>query len=109
MGVLRAAATHQPRERKENLRVKIGSAAEIGAKRRRIVDSFAVPCMCQNGTEGVRAPMTKSAKSERARPPDKDRREIAKRIFDALCSKYPEKYIALVQPRDVIPVVPTET
>ena len=40
--------------------------------------------------------MTQSAESERARPPDKDRREIAKRIFDALCAKYPEKYVALM-------------
>jgi hypothetical protein len=52
--------------------------------------------------------MTELAKSERARPPNNDRREIAKRIFDALCAKYPEKYIALVQPRDPISAVPTE-
>ena len=53
--------------------------------------------------------MTQTAENERARPPDKDRREIAKRIFDALCVKYPEKYIALVQSRDPILAVQTET
>ena len=25
---------------------------------------------------------------------------VARRLFDALCSKYPDKYIALVLPRD---------
>ena len=50
--------------------------------------------------------MTQSAQSERARPPEKDRRKIAKWIFDALCEKYPEKYVALIQPRD--PAVPNE-
>jgi hypothetical protein len=44
--------------------------------------------------------MTRLAKSERAHAPDKDRLQIAKRIFDALCAKYPEKYIALVRPRE---------
>jgi hypothetical protein len=50
--------------------------------------------------------MTQSARSERARLPEKDRREIAKRIFDALCAQYPEKYVALIQPRD--PAAPNE-
>jgi hypothetical protein len=53
--------------------------------------------------------MTESVKRERARPPDRDRREIAKRIFDALCEKYPQKYVALIQPRESIPAVPNET
>ena len=30
-----------------------------------------------------------------------DRRVVATRIFDALCDQYPEKYITLIQPRDV--------
>jgi hypothetical protein len=30
-----------------------------------------------------------------------DRRVVAKRLFDALCAKYPDKYIALIQPREV--------
>ena len=30
-----------------------------------------------------------------------DRRVVAKRIFDALREKYPDKYIALIQPPDV--------
>jgi hypothetical protein len=35
-----------------------------------------------------------------------DRLEIAKRIFDALCAKFPEKYVALVQPRgDPTPLI----
>jgi hypothetical protein len=29
-----------------------------------------------------------------------DRRIVAKRLFDALCAKYPDKYIALIQPSD---------
>ena len=35
-----------------------------------------------------------------------DRRAIAKRIFDALREKYPDKYIALIQPPDVEPLPP---
>ena len=57
---------------------------------------------------GWRAPMTQSADSEPAQPPEKDRREIAKRIFDALCEKFPQKYVALIQPREPIPAVPNE-
>jgi hypothetical protein len=45
--------------------------------------------------------MTEPAERNRARLPDDDRREIAKRIFDALCAKFPEKYVALVQPGDI--------
>jgi hypothetical protein len=30
-----------------------------------------------------------------------DRRIVAKRLFDALCAAYPDKYITLIQPRDV--------
>ena len=29
-----------------------------------------------------------------------DQRAIARRLFEALCAKYPERYIALIQPRD---------
>jgi hypothetical protein len=32
-----------------------------------------------------------------------DRRAVARRVFDALCAKYPGKYIALIQSRDVAP------
>jgi hypothetical protein len=46
--------------------------------------------------------------AERPRLADNDRREIAKRIFDALCAQYPQKYIALVQTRDPIPTAPNE-
>ena len=35
--------------------------------------------------------MTQEAKTER-------RRFVARRVFEALCAQYPEKYIALVQP-----------
>jgi hypothetical protein len=31
-----------------------------------------------------------------------DRSVIARRLFDALCAKYPDKYIALIQPCDVV-------
>ena len=31
-----------------------------------------------------------------------DRRVVAKRVFGALCSQYPDKYISLIQPRDVV-------
>jgi hypothetical protein len=47
------------------------------------------------------ASVTKPA--DRARLADNDRREIDKGIFDALCAHYPQKYIALVQPRDLVP------
>ena len=30
-----------------------------------------------------------------------DRRVVARRLFGALCAQYPDKYIALIQPRDV--------
>jgi hypothetical protein len=33
---------------------------------------------------------------------DDDRREIARRLFKALCRLYPDRYIALVQPHDVV-------
>jgi hypothetical protein len=29
-----------------------------------------------------------------------DRRIVAKRLFDALCATYSDKYIALIQPRE---------
>jgi len=29
-----------------------------------------------------------------------DRRIIAKRLFEALCAAYPDKYITLIQPRE---------
>ena len=51
--------------------------------------------------------MTQSAESDRRQPAVPDRREIAKRIFDALCAKFPEKYVALIQPGDSIPAPPT--
>jgi len=31
-----------------------------------------------------------------------ERRVVAKHLFDALCAQYPDKYIALIQPRDVV-------
>jgi hypothetical protein len=31
-----------------------------------------------------------------------ERHVIARRVFDALCERFPDKYIALVQPRSVI-------
>ena len=31
-----------------------------------------------------------------------DRGVVARRLFDALCAQYPDKYIALIQPRDVV-------
>ena len=37
--------------------------------------------------------MTQEAKNER-------RRLVARCVFEALCARYPEKYIALVQPGD---------
>jgi hypothetical protein len=35
-----------------------------------------------------------------------DRRVIAKRIYDALCGCYPDKYIALIQPSEVADAAP---
>jgi hypothetical protein len=31
-----------------------------------------------------------------------DRSIVARRLFDALCAQYPDKYIALIQPGDVV-------
>ena len=31
-----------------------------------------------------------------------ERRVIARQVFDALCAQHPDKYIALIQPRDVL-------
>lgn len=31
-----------------------------------------------------------------------DRREVARRLFKALCGLYPDRYVALVQPHDVV-------
>jgi hypothetical protein len=30
------------------------------------------------------------------------RRVVARDVFDALCAQYPDKYVALIQPRDVL-------
>jgi hypothetical protein len=30
------------------------------------------------------------------------RRVVARHVFDALCAQYPHKYVALIQPRDVL-------
>ena len=38
--------------------------------------------------------MTQEAKTKR-------RRVVARRVFEALCAQYPEKYVALMQPGDV--------
>ena len=35
-----------------------------------------------------------------------DRRVIAKRIYDALCAHYPDKYVALIQPSEVADAAP---
>jgi hypothetical protein len=34
------------------------------------------------------------------------RRAIARRLFDALCAQYPDKYIALIQPPNAANVLP---
>jgi hypothetical protein len=65
-----------------------------------------VVCSKMRQRYSMGASVTKPA--ERPRGADNDRREIAKRIFDALCAQYPQKYIALVQPRDPTPAVPNE-
>jgi hypothetical protein len=38
-----------------------------------------------------------------------DRSVVARRLFDALCAQYPDKYIALIQPRDIMDVSPDLT
>jgi hypothetical protein len=30
-----------------------------------------------------------------------DRHVVARRVFDALCARFPDKYVALIQPRSV--------
>jgi hypothetical protein len=52
--------------------------------------------------------VTRPAERQPPQLADNDRREIAKRIFDALCMQYPEKYIALVLPPDPVLAVPNE-
>jgi hypothetical protein len=43
-------------------------------------------------------------------PDQNDRRVIAKRVFDALCEKYPDRYIALiVEPPMLAPELATGT
>ena len=75
------------------------------------LDYFEVSCMGWFGDHVWTAcggtPMTQSA--DRPQMAEKNRREIAKRIFDALCAKYPEKYIMLVQPQTPIPTSCSET
>ena len=77
------------------------------------MDYFAVSCMDCLGdfvwkALGWRYTVTYPAQNQRKQQAENDRREIAKRVFDALCARYPDKYIALVQPRDPIPAVPNE-
>jgi hypothetical protein len=38
-----------------------------------------------------------------------DRSVVARRLFDALCAQYLDKYIALIQPRDVATASPDLT
>jgi hypothetical protein len=57
---------------------------------------------------GMEYTVTYPAQNQRKQQAENDRREIAKRVFDALCARYPDKYITLVQPCDSIPAVPNE-
>jgi len=45
-------------------------------------------------------------------PAQNDRRVIAKRVFDALCEKYPDRYIALIAepplPELVVRTIPAQ-
>jgi len=50
-------------------------------------------------------PVTQPAQNQRKQPAEDGRRDIAKRVFEALCAKFPEKYIALVHPPDPVPAV----
>jgi hypothetical protein len=34
-------------------------------------------------------------------PPKDERREIARRLFKALCTKFPDRYVILIESRDV--------
>jgi hypothetical protein len=81
---------------------------ENGAKRRQPVDYFVVGWYVPKWDNGIGLGASVMKPAERPRGADNDRREIAKRIFDALCAQYPLKYIALVQPRDPTPAVPNE-
>jgi hypothetical protein len=38
---------------------------------------------------------------EQQRLPENDPRYIAWRLFQALCAQYPDRYIALIQPREL--------
>ena len=61
------------------------------------------------GRSAVTARLRTHMRDVKGRPLNRDdkailfglRRAIGKRLFDALCEKFPDKYIALIQPRDV--------
>jgi hypothetical protein len=48
---------------------------------------------CLGGSDGTKLLMSRHESAE-------DRSAIALRLFVALCAQYPDKYIALIQPRD---------
>jgi hypothetical protein len=48
---------------------------------------------CLGGRDGTKLMMSRHESAE-------DRSAIALRLFIALCAQYPDKYIALIQPRD---------
>ena len=71
---------------------------------------FAVSCNGLAGdcvdSLGMEAhPVTQPAQNQRKQPAEDGRCYIAKRVFEALCAKFPEKYIALVHPPDPVPAV----
>ena len=71
------------------------------AKPWQAMDYFTAACIIvPKWDERCEGTMTEPTERRRVRPTEDDRREIAKRVFDALCAKFPEKYVALVQPRD---------
>ena len=48
---------------------------------------------CLGGRDGTKSMMSRHESAE-------DRSAIALRLFIALCAQYPDKHIALIQPRD---------
>ena len=69
-----------------DLVAKIARTLDIDSEVAQSVVGAAVPAILAEGTQNNMM---------------EDRRVVARRLFDALCAQYPDKYIALIQPRDV--------
>jgi hypothetical protein len=83
----KSARYRQLKGRKQSREFKAAQMRQIGVK---AMDCSAELC---HGNPIWEPTMTQSLTLD-------DQRAIARRLFEALCAKYPERYIALIQPRD---------